>query len=145
MKERSLDYLLVVKDCLHLLFAALHDEVIDVRQACIAILGRLAPQSSASIIPTLRVVILELCSGLQLTAVRRTVEDSARLLEHLIINAPSAIRPHVEPIFETLYSVIRRPNTALAVNTALNAIGELAPLAPELTFAHFYFLPLSAS
>ena len=63
-------------------------------------IGRLSNLNPAFVMPTLRKVLIQILTGLEYSGVGRNKEQSARLLGHLITNAPKLVRPYQEPILK---------------------------------------------
>lgn len=57
----------------------------------------------------------------------RNKEQSARMLDHLVCNAPRLIRPYMEPILKVLVPKLKEqdPNPGVTISI-LTAIGGLA-------------------
>ena len=50
--------------------------------------------------PSLRRTLIQLLTEMEFSGVGRNKEQSARMLGHLVSNAPALIRPYVEPILK---------------------------------------------
>lgn len=57
----------------------------------------------------------------------RNKEQSARMLDHLVVNAPRLIRPYMEPILKVLVPKLKElePNPGVVISV-LTCIGDLA-------------------
>ena len=64
------------------------------------IIGRLSNLNPAFVMPTLRKVLIQILTELEYSGIGRNKEQSARLLGHLIANAPKLVRPYQEPILK---------------------------------------------
>ncbi|KXJ19820.1 Serine/threonine-protein kinase mTOR [Exaiptasia diaphana] len=82
------------------LFVALSDEEFEIREIAIIIIGRLSRLNPAYIMPSLRKTLIQILTELQYSGVARNKEQSARMLGHLVSNAPMLIRPYMEPILK---------------------------------------------
>jgi FKBP12-rapamycin complex-associated protein len=67
-----------------MLFAALNDEVFEIREVVMGILGRITSRNPAYILPGLRKKLVELLTDLEYSSDSRTREQSARQLGSLI-------------------------------------------------------------
>jgi len=64
------------------------------------IIGRLSNLNPAFVMPTLRKVLIQILTELEYSGIGRNKEQSAKLLGHLIANAPKLVRPYQEPILK---------------------------------------------
>lgn len=112
------------------LFFALNDEVFEIREVAISIIGRLARYNPAYVIPSLRKTLIQMLTELEFSDAPRNKEESAKLLSHLVQNAQGLIKPYVEPMISVLLPKAGDSNHAVAA-TILKAIGELATVGGE--------------
>ena len=84
------------------LFVALNDEVFEIRELTMCIIGRLSILNPAHIMPSLRKSLIHLLTEIEHSGVGRNKEQSARMIGHLVANAPTLIRPYVNPILTVL-------------------------------------------
>ncbi|KAI1098365.1 FAT-domain-containing protein [Jackrogersella minutella] len=112
------------------LFFALNDEVFDIREVSISIIGRLSHFNPAYVIPSLRKTLIQMLTELEFSDAPRNKEESAKLLSHLVKNAQGLIKPYVEPMISVLLPKASDSNHAVAA-TILKAIGELATVGGE--------------
>ncbi|OTA99371.1 hypothetical protein M426DRAFT_325170 [Hypoxylon sp. CI-4A] len=112
------------------LFFALNDEVFNIREVAISIIGRLANFNPAYVIPSLRKTLIQMLTELEFSDAPRNKEESARLLSHLVQNAKGLIKPYVEPMISVLLPKADDANHAVAA-TIIKAIGELATVGGE--------------
>ncbi|KAI2465814.1 FAT-domain-containing protein [Annulohypoxylon bovei var. microspora] len=112
------------------LFFALNDEVFEIREVSISIIGRLARHNPAYVIPSLRKTLIQMLTELEFSDSPRNKEESARLLSHLVQNSGDLIKPYVEPMISVLLPKADDANHAVAA-TILKAIGELATVGGE--------------
>ncbi|KAI1164449.1 TOR kinase [Nemania serpens] len=112
------------------LFFALNDEVFNIREVAIAIIGRLARHNPAYVIPSLRKTLIQMLTELEFSDVARNKEESAKLLSLLVQNAQELVKPYVDPMISVLLPKANEPNPAVAA-TILKAIGELATVGGE--------------
>lgn len=112
------------------LFIALNDEVFEIRQITISIIGRLTFHNPAYVMPSLRKTLIQLLTELEFSGVSRNKEESARLLSLLVSAAAKLIKPYVEPMLKVLLPRARDPSPGVA-SSVLAAIGELANVGGE--------------
>merc|ERR1719369_2155678 len=109
------------------LFIALNDEVFEIRELAICIIGRLSILNPAYIMPSLRKTLIQLLIDLEHSGMGRNKEQSARILGHLVANAPKLIRPYVEPILKVLIPKLKEPDlNPMVVASVLRAVGDLS-------------------
>lgn len=74
-----------------------------------------------------RHIELQFLTELEHSGIGRNKEQSARMLDHLVVNAPRLIRPYMEPILKVLVPKLKEqePNPGVVVSV-LTAIGDLA-------------------
>ena len=82
------------------LFIALHDENFYVREAALATIGRLSDLNPAFVMPSLRKVLIQILTELEYSGIGRNKEQSAKLLCHLISQAPNLVKPYKEAILK---------------------------------------------
>ncbi len=75
-------------------------QLFRIRELAMCIIGRLSNLNPAFVMPTLRKVLIQILTELEYSGIGRNKEQSAKLLGHLIANAPKLIRPYQEPILK---------------------------------------------
>jgi len=88
------------------LFIALHDENFYVREAALATIGRLSDLNPAFVMPSLRKVLIQILTELEYSGIGRNKEQSAKLLCHLISQAPNLVKPYKEAILKVDVTVL---------------------------------------
>lgn len=78
----------------------LSDQVFRIRELAMCIIGRLSSLNPAFVMPTLRKVLIQILTELEYSGVGRNKEQSAKLLGHLVANAPKLVRPYHAPILK---------------------------------------------
>ncbi|KAG2382353.1 hypothetical protein C9374_005555 [Naegleria lovaniensis] len=123
--EPKFDHYLALSDNLRSLFIALNDEVFEIREVAISIIGRLSIRNPAFVLPSLRKALLQLLTELEYSQDSRSKEESARMLGHLIVAAPRLIKPYVSSVLKVLMERIKdnNPNVSSCV---LDTTGKLA-------------------
>ncbi|EKG20255.1 Phosphatidylinositol 3-/4-kinase catalytic [Macrophomina phaseolina MS6] len=112
------------------LFLALNDEVFEIREAAISIIGRLTSVNPAYVFPSLRKVLVQLLTEIEYSNSARDKEESARLISNLVGASPKLIKPYVDPMITVLLPKARDNNPEVASST-LKAIGDLATVGGE--------------
>ncbi len=75
-------------------------QVFRIRELGMCIIGRLSNLNPAFVMPTLRKVLIQILTELEYSGIGRNKEQSAKLLGHLIANAPKLVRPYQEAILK---------------------------------------------
>lgn len=125
--DSTFDGHLAQAESLSALFVALHDEVFDIREVALCTIGRLSTMNPAYVMPSLRKTLVQLLTELEHSGSGRNKEQGARMLDHLVVNAPRLIRPYMEPILKVLVPKLREPepNPGVVLSVLLT-IGDLA-------------------
>lgn len=107
----------------------MNDEFYEIREIALVIIARLSSFNPGYVMPNLRKTLVQLLTDLEHSGTSRNKEQSARLLDHLIVNAPRLISSYMRPILTTLVPKLREPdsNPGVVLNI-LRAIGDLAEL-----------------
>ncbi|KAI6073752.1 Serine/threonine-protein kinase mTOR isoform X2 [Aix galericulata] len=98
--DERFDAHLAQAENLQALFVALNDQVFEIRELAICTVGRLSSMNPAFVMPFLRKMLIQILTELEHSGVGRIKEQSARMLGHLVSNAPRLIRPYMEPILK---------------------------------------------
>lgn len=110
--DRTFDSHLAQAESLGALFVALHDEVFEIREAALCIIGRLSTMNPAYVMPSLRKTLVQLLTELEHSGTGRNKEQGAKMLDHLVVNAPRLIRHYMEPILNvSIYILYKKFNT----------------------------------
>ncbi|WAR26259.1 MTOR-like protein [Mya arenaria] len=118
--DQRFDDHLAQAENLSALFVALNDEVFEIREIAICMIGRLSSKNPAFVMPSLRKTLIQILTELEHSGVGRNKEQAARMLGHLVANAARLIRPYMDPILKD-----PDPNPAVTISV-LAAIGEQA-------------------
>ena len=120
------DFHLAQAENISALFYAMNDEQFEIRELAVCIIGRLSILNPAYIMPTLRVTLIQLLTQLENSGMGRNKEQAARLLGHLVANAPKLIRSYVEPILKVLIPKLKEKDcNPILVASVLRAVGDL--------------------
>ena len=108
------------------LLVTLNDEFFEIRELAIITIGRLSAMNPAYVMPSLRKTLVQLLTELE-NGMSRNKEQSARMLDHLIVNTPRLIAAYMRPILTILVPKLKEPesNPGVVLNV-LRAIGDLA-------------------
>eukprot|EP00026_Physarum_polycephalum_P000091 Phypoly_transcript_00091.p1 GENE.Phypoly_transcript_00091~~Phypoly_transcript_00091.p1 ORF type:complete len:2307 (+),score=451.47 Phypoly_transcript_00091:133-7053(+) len=140
--DTRFDHQLAQAENLRSLFIALNDEVFEIRELAITVIGRLTTRNPAYVMPSLRKTLIQLLTELEFSGDSRSKEESAKLLCNLIRSSERLIKPYVEPILKALMLKLRDPNPRVS-SYVLAALGELAIVGGEDMIPHIgELLPL---
>ncbi|KAJ5242888.1 uncharacterized protein N7469_001215 [Penicillium citrinum] len=123
--DRKFDRHLARPENIRCLFLAVNDEVFDVKEAAICIIGRLSSVNPAYVFPPLRKLLVNLLTGLGFANTARQKEETAQLISLFVSNATKLIRSYVDPMVTALLPKSTDTNPGVAAVT-LKAVGELA-------------------
>ncbi|XP_054269929.1 serine/threonine-protein kinase mTOR-like [Macrosteles quadrilineatus] len=125
--DDSFDNHLAQAENLSALFVAMNDEVFEIRELALCTIGRLSSLNPAYVMPSLRKTLIQFLTELEHSGMGRNKEQSARMLDHLVVNAPRLIRNYMEPILKVLVPKLKEaePNPGVVISV-LTAIGDLA-------------------
>ena len=128
--EPKFDHFLAQPENLRCLFLALNDEVFEIRELTVTILGRQTKRNPAYILPSLRTTLIQILTELEFSRDNVNKEESARLLSLLVKASHSLVEPYVEPILNALFPKLRDANPRVA-SCALAALGELVQVGQQ--------------
>lgn len=134
--EPKLDYHLAQAENVRMLFMSLNDENFHVREASIAIIGRLSKINPAYVVPSLRKTLLQLLTELEFATNPKNKEESSKLLSLLINSTNSLVKPYIKPILATLVPRARDSNPMVS-SSVIAAIGELSKVSGEDMMPYF--------
>lgn len=125
--DETFDNYLAQPSALNILLMTLNDEVFEIREMAIQIVGRLSVRNPAFVMPSLRKTLVQLLTEIEHSGMSRNKEQSARMLDHLIVSTPRLISAYMKPILTKLVPKLREneSNPAVVLNV-LRAIGDLA-------------------
>lgn len=127
LDDSSFDDHLAQPESLSALLVTLNDEVFEIRELAIITIGRLTSINPAYVMPSMRKTLVNLLTELEHSGMSRNKEQSARMLDHLIVNTPRLISSYMRPILSILVPKLKEPesNPGVILNV-LRAIGDLA-------------------
>eukprot|EP01132_Coremiostelium_polycephalum_P002833 gene2833-3519_t len=128
--DTRFDHHLAQAENLRSLFIALNDEVFEIRELAISVIGRLTIRNPAYVMPSLRKTLIQLLTELEFSGDSRNKEESARLLAHLIHASGKLIKSYFEPILKSLLPKLDDSNPRVA-SSVLSALGELSVVGGE--------------
>ena len=126
--EPRYDVFLGSAENLKCLFMGLNDEGFEIRSLSIGIIGRLAIQNPAYVMPSLRKTLVQLLTELEFSGNPRNKEESARLLTCLIQSSGTVIKPYTKTILDALRPKVHDDSPRVA-SSVLAALGELSKIA----------------
>nr|XP_027196731.1 serine/threonine-protein kinase mTOR-like [Dermatophagoides pteronyssinus] len=139
--DEYFDYYLAQAINLESLQLTVYDECFEIRELGVCINGRLSSLNPAYVMPFLLRVLLQFLSEFEHSGIAKNLEQSARMLGHLLASAPRFSRPYTEPILKVFLPKLRDPQQSQAVITAvMSAVGELAIVSGLEMRAYFYEL-----
>nr|XP_046918339.1 serine/threonine-protein kinase mTOR-like [Dermatophagoides farinae] len=139
--DEYFDYYLAQAINLESLQLTVYDECFEIRELGVCINGRLSSLNPAYVMPFLLRVLLQFLSEFEHSGIAKNLEQSARMLGHLLASAPRFSRPYTEPILKVFLPKLRDPQQSQAVVTAvMSAVGELAIVSGLEMRAYFYEL-----
>ncbi|EDX04859.1 GD23862 [Drosophila simulans] len=125
--DETFDGKLAQPESLNSLFITLHDEIFEIRELAMVTIGRLSSINPAYVMPKLRTTMIELITDLKYSGMSRNKEQSAKMLDHLVISTPRLISSYMNPILKALVPKLHEPesNPGVILNV-LRTIGDLA-------------------
>ncbi|KAL3272654.1 hypothetical protein HHI36_014119 [Cryptolaemus montrouzieri] len=121
------DNILAQAEMLSALFIAMQDEVFEIREVALFIIGRLSTKNPAYIMPSLRKVLVQLLTELEHSGMGRNKEQGAKMLDRLIVSSPKLTRPYMEPIMKVLVPKLKESESSPGVVlSVLLTVGDLA-------------------
>ena len=134
------DPFLSKKRNLKLLFQCVNDNVYEVKQHSIEILGRLVDHNPSIVLPYIRNILIELLSKLEYSADYKEKEESAKLINLLIYHTGGMLESYTQPILKALIPRLKQLNLnsksrSSLTSAILEAIGQLS----TVNFQNFNF------
>lgn len=125
--DETFDTQLAQPGALSALLMTINDEVFEIRELAILTIGRLSAKNPAFVMPNLRKTLVQLLTEIQHSGMSRNKEQSARMLDHLIVSTPRLISAYMRPILTVLVPKLKEAdsNPGVILNV-LRAIGDLA-------------------
>ena len=130
----DLDKHLAQQEALRCLCMATHDEQPIIKQAAVAILGRLCHLNPAHGLPALRTRLLQLTTDIQYSSCSEEREEAARLLGAMFANAAHLLRPYTASIFAAMLPRVADRSAAVSA-AVLRALGHLAAVSGQAVLA----------
>ncbi|XP_072945161.1 serine/threonine-protein kinase mTor-like [Epargyreus clarus] len=121
------DKYLAVEEHLNCFFVATNDSNSDVSELALCIVGRLSNLNPSYTTPMLRQLFVQILMELQYSESTRNKEQSLRMVNNIISNAPRITRQFADTILKVLVPKLKEEDSNSAmVSTILKAIGDLA-------------------
>lgn len=112
------------------LFIALNDEEFRVREVAIAIIGRLAQQNPAYVMPSLRKALIQLLTELEYSTATRNKEEAAKLLTGVVKASQRLVKSYALSMLEVMLPRADDANPSVA-SKVMECLGELAKVGGE--------------
>ncbi|KAI4184996.1 MAG: hypothetical protein LQ346_006001 [Caloplaca aetnensis] len=123
--DTKFDRQLASPDNIRSVFNAINDTEFDVREAAIAIIGRLTGINPAYIFPSLRKLLVNLIMGIKCAKDAKYEEEAAKLIGIFIANCSTIVKPYVGALVCTLLPNTTAANVTVSI-ASIKAIGELS-------------------
>ena len=130
--NHRLDYVLSQKTNLKLLFQCVQNNIFEVREHAIRILGRLSDQNPSVIQPYFRNQLVQLLSVLEYSADIKEKEESAQLLGTLMKYSGRMCETYTQPILNSLIPKLKDANYIPLIPSILSAVGQLSEVGGEI-------------
>ncbi|MES1921383.1 hypothetical protein MHBO_002915, partial [Bonamia ostreae] len=111
-------------------FIALNDEILQIRQLAIKILGRLSARNPLFVFPSLKKIFVQLLFEIKNSSSEQHASDSNSLIAALFLAAPKLVCNYVDPIMNTIHPQLRKNDSSVA--HALTAVGALSKASNSL-------------
>ena len=142
--DSHIDKYLSQTELLSILFISLNDEVFAIREVSISLLGRLSIRNPAVVLPILRKHLIQLLIQLQQYELNNSIdiEESMRLLSHIIQSCPTLVRPYVSSILHILIPKLTKQSNISNINHTsissyvLSTIGKLSLIVTDEMIVH---------
>jgi FKBP12-rapamycin complex-associated protein len=117
---------------LNCLFFSLNEEVFEIRELAVCLIGRLSSLNPGFILPSLRKILLNYLNELRYSGMPRSKEQAAKMLGQLFAHAPVLMRAYTEPVInEFLNQLEDSMNAPNATKSVLEAVGLQAMVSGE--------------
>jgi FKBP12-rapamycin complex-associated protein len=123
--DSRFDQFLSLSENLKYLFIALNDEIFQIREVGISVIGRLSTKNPAFILPSLRKTLIQILTELEFSDDKRNKEEASIILGHLITATPRLAKPYVSSILKVLIDKINDNNSSVSIS-ALDTTGKLS-------------------
>lgn len=133
------DPFLIHAGCMRALCVTLNDEVIEVREAGVRVIGRLAVRDPACAMPHVRRILVQLLTELEFGRDNKNREDAASLLSILIERCQELVREYVDSILKVLLPKLQETDSKVS-SCVLATIGKVAYIAGEKMNVHLPIL-----
>jgi len=126
------DHYLAQVSNLNCLFLCLNEEVFEIRELAVCLIGRLSSFNPGFILPSLRRILLNYLNELRYSGMPRNKEQAAKMLGQLFAHAPMLMRAYTEPVINEFISQLQDANNAPnATKSVLEAVGLQAKVSGE--------------
>lgn len=122
---------------LNCLFLCLNEEIFEIREFAVCLIGRLSSLNPGFILPSLRKILLNYLNELRYSGMPKNKEQAAKMLGQLFAHAPVLMRAYTEPVInEFLYQLQDPVNAPNATKSVLEAVGLQAKVSGQDLIPH---------
>lgn len=122
---------------LNCLFLCLNEEVFEIRELAVCLIGRLSSLNPGFILPSLRKILLNYLNELKYSGMPKNKEQAAKMLGQLFAHAPILMKAYTEPVIKEFLSQLQDQNNAPnATKSVLEAVGLQAKVSGEDLIPH---------
>ncbi|KAI9209819.1 armadillo-type protein [Polychytrium aggregatum] len=132
--DERFDHYLSLSDHVRALSVAVNDEEFIVREAAIAIIGRLTIRNPATAMPSFRKSLIQILTELEYNPTSHQKEESAKLLSRLVSSCKRAASPYIESVLKALISNAHTSNDNVSAHI-ITALGELSDIGGDALVA----------
>lgn len=117
---------------LNCLFLCLNEEIFEIRELAVCLIGRLSTLNPGFILPSLRKILLNYLNELRYSGMPRNKEQAAKMLGQLFAHAPVLMRAYTEPVINEFLNQLQDPgNAPNSTKSVLEAVGLQAKVSGE--------------
>jgi len=129
--DERFDFYLAQSEFIKPISLLLYDEVFEIREIAVSLLGRLSARNPAYVFPTLRAYLLDILREIESSEDIHKKENSARLLGRVIRSLSRFVKPYTDTLVQKLYDIITQENSSRLSAYGLAALGNLSDVAGE--------------
>lgn len=131
------DHYLAQVPNLECLFLCLNEEIFEIRELAVCLIGRLSSLNPGFILPSLRKILLNYLNELRYSGMPRNKEQAAKMLGQLFAHAPVLMRAYTEPVINEFLNQLQDPvNAPNATKSVLEAVGLQAKVSGQDLIPH---------
>lgn len=131
------DHYLAQTTNLDCLFLCLNEEMFEIRELSVCLIGRLSSLNPGYILPSLRKILLNYLNELRYSGMPRSKEQAAKMLGQLFAHAPVLMRAYTDPVINEFLNQLQDPvNAPNATKSVLEAVGLQAKVSGQDLIAY---------